>query len=159
MALWRLYYHFVWATKEREPMITPELEEELYGYMLGKGHSLGAIVHAIGGTENHVHVVASVPPKLSLAEFVKGVKGSSSFHMNHGVLTDDLASFGWQRGYGVFSFGGKRLGRVVEYATRQKEHHREGRIIARLEEDDQEDDGPCVWDDGSAIAGIRITPV
>ena len=36
MAFWRLFYHIVWATKGREPLITQELEAELYGYLRGK---------------------------------------------------------------------------------------------------------------------------
>ena len=49
MALWRLYYHLIWATKERQPLITPERETEVYGYIIGKADKLGSIIHAIGG--------------------------------------------------------------------------------------------------------------
>ncbi len=55
MALWRLYYHFVWSTKDRRDLITPEMEPDLYGYIIGKAVALGAIVHAINGTTNHTH--------------------------------------------------------------------------------------------------------
>ncbi|RDH47132.1 IS200/IS605 family transposase, partial [Mastigocladus laminosus WC112] len=49
MALWRLYYHLVWTTKERQPLITTNLETQLYGYIIGKADQLGSIIHAIGG--------------------------------------------------------------------------------------------------------------
>jgi REP element-mobilizing transposase RayT len=49
MALWRLYYHLVWAAKERQPLITPDKEPKLYSYIIGKADALGSIVHAIGG--------------------------------------------------------------------------------------------------------------
>ena len=140
MAFWRLFYHIVWATKEREPLITQGLEAELYGYLRGKADSLGSIVHAIGGVDDHVHIVASISPKLAMADFVRHLKGSSSHHMNH--LPGAPGNFGWQRGYGVISLGQRQLERAIDYACNQKEHHRQGTIIPALERMDVEDDGP-----------------
>jgi putative transposase len=40
MALWRLYYHIIWATKKREPLITNDIEKKLYGYLIGKADHL-----------------------------------------------------------------------------------------------------------------------
>ena len=101
MALWRLYYHLVWATKERQPLINPEREAELYAYIIGKLDALSCIVHAIGGVEDHIHLVVSIPPTLSIADFVKNIKGSSAYHMNQ-ALSASSNKFGWQEGYGVF---------------------------------------------------------
>jgi REP element-mobilizing transposase RayT len=155
MALWRLYYHFVWATKERHPLITADIEPVLYGYIIGKAHALACIVHAIGGVENHIHIVASVPPALSIADFVKGIKGSSAHYLNHEVSGSNL-QFGWQRGYGVFSLGSKQLDQAVAYVKNQKLHHQQGTTIAALEQDNDEDDGPAIWNDGEAIVGIKV---
>ena len=69
MALWRLYYHLVWTTKNRQYLITPDKESTLYNYIIGKADSLGCIIHGIGGIEDHIHLVASIPPSLSIAEF------------------------------------------------------------------------------------------
>ena len=154
MALWRLYYHFVWATKERHPFIIPDVEPVLYGYMIGKAHALDCIIHAIGGTENHIHLVASIPPKVSIADFVKGVKGSSAHYMNHSSVIS-LPRFAWQRGYGVFSLGRKQLDEAVAYVRGQKEHHQRGTAILSLERDSHEDNGPVVWNRGAAIAEIK----
>lgn len=127
MAFWRLYYHFSWATKNRLPLITQDIEEELYGYISRKINSLRCIPHAIGGIEDHIHIVVSIPPKLSIAEFVKHVKGSSSHHMNK------QKPFQWQRSYGVFSLGSKQLDTAIEYVSHQKERHERGDIINALE--------------------------
>lgn len=61
MALWHLYYHLVWATKERQPLIAPDREAELYRYIIGKADALDCIVHCLGGTEDHIHLVVSIP--------------------------------------------------------------------------------------------------
>lgn len=155
MALWRLFYHFVWATSERRPLITPEIEPLVYGYMLGKAHALGCTVHAIGGMPDHMHLVASVPPKLAVAECVRNVKGAAAYHVNHSSQKQSV-TFGWQRGYGVFSIGQAQLDAVVTYVRNQKVHHRQGSLQSDLESMDDCDDGPEPWNQGEAIAHIRI---
>jgi putative transposase len=140
MALWRLYYHLVWATKERQPLITSEREAKLYGYIISKANELGTIIHAINGIENHIHVIASIPPKISISDFVQKIKGSSTHYINHLSPGEDM--FGWQRGYGVFSLGRKQLEQAVIYVKNQKEHHLNGTTIASLEEHNQDDDCP-----------------
>ncbi len=153
MALWRLYYHFVWATKERQPLISPDLQPIIYGYIIGKAHAMGVIVHAIGGMDDHIHIVSSIPPKVSLADFVRFTKGGSSYHVNH---TFQEADFGWQRGYGVFSLGGKQLYSAIDYVLNQETHHRLNNIEQRLEDYALLDDGPAIWNHGKAIAKIKI---
>jgi REP element-mobilizing transposase RayT len=155
MAFWRLYYHLVWATKERHPLITSDIEQELYGYIIGKAIALGCITHAVGGIEDHIHLVSSIPPKLSIADFVQKIKGSSAYHLNHGLFTDK-PKFQWQRGYGVFSLGSKQLLEAVTYVVNQKEHHQQGTIIPAMERCDEEDDGPAPWNNGEAIARIKV---
>lgn len=141
MALWRLYYHIVWATKERQPLIIPEREPSLYNYIIAKADSLGCITHAIGGIENHIHIVASIPPSLSISEFVQKIKGSSAHHFNSQSPANNY-QFSWQRGYGVFSMGQKQIDIAIAYVNNQKQHHAQGTEIKALERDDYEDDAP-----------------
>ena len=155
MTFWRLYYHIVWATKERHPMISSDTESKLYGYIIGKANALGCIIHAIGGTENHIHLIASIPPKLSIADFVKNIKGSSAHYMNHEPSFSLHYQFGWQRGYGVFSLGRKQLDGAVAYVRNQKTHHQQGTTISSLEREFHDDDKPVVWNHGEAIAEIE----
>jgi REP element-mobilizing transposase RayT len=82
MVLWRLYYHIVWATKKREPLISHDIESQVYGYLTGKANHLVCINHAIGGVEDHIHLVISIPPKISIAECVKALKGSIAHYCN-----------------------------------------------------------------------------
>jgi putative transposase len=130
MSFWRLYYHLVWSTKQRLPIITPDKEAELYGYIIGKANYLNCITHAINGTENHIHIVTSIPPNLSISEFIKIIKGSSSRHWNNSFSSEQLY---WQEGYGVFSLGSKQLETAVNYVKNQKIHHAQGTAIASLE--------------------------
>ncbi len=140
MALWRLYYHLVWGTKNRQPLIDSKREARLYPYIVSKADSLNCIIHAINGTDTHVHVVASIPPKIAIAEFVKLIKGSSSHHLNQNF--PDQPKFIWQEGYGVFSLGGKQLDKAIAYVENQKIHHQHNTTISMLERIDHNNDPP-----------------
>ncbi|MBW4643574.1 MAG: transposase [Goleter apudmare HA4340-LM2] len=59
MAFWRTYYHLIWATESRQPLITTNRETELYRYIIGKADAIGGIIHAIDGVEDHIHLVLS----------------------------------------------------------------------------------------------------
>ena len=132
MSLWRIYYHIVWATKQRQLLIGSDKEPELYNYIIGKSNFLNCIVHAIGGMEDHIHIVVSIPPTMAISEFVKKIKGSSSYYFNHtNTATSD--KFAWQEGYGVFSLGSKQLESAVIYVTNQKLHHSQGTTNSHLE--------------------------
>ncbi|MDO8672966.1 MAG: IS200/IS605 family transposase [Dehalococcoidia bacterium] len=141
MPLWIIYYHIVWTTKDRLPLISPDLERPLIDYVTGKAVALETILHAINGTEDHLHLVLSIPPKLSVAHVVGHLKGASSHWANE--RTDHKPEFAWQRGYGVFSFGPRQLQDAVSYVHRQKEHHRDGSTVVQwLEKVSDNDEGP-----------------
>ncbi len=154
MALWRLYYHVVWATKERHPFITTNVEPLLYGYIGTKVKESGCLLHAIGGIEDHIHLVVSIPPKLSIADFVKNIKGSSAHYLNH-ETSKPTSNFSWQFGYGVFSMGSKQLDEAVAYVLNQKAHHGNGSLITALERDLDEDDKPSLYKKDDRLTNIR----
>jgi REP element-mobilizing transposase RayT len=131
MPYWRLNYHFIWGTKNREPLILPAFETDLYRVIASKADELGAIVHAIGGIENHIHLIASVPPKIALSTFIGQVKGNSSHFVNH-VIQPNFR-FRWQAEYGVQSFDKKKLPLLVRYVQNQRKHHQDDNLIDLLE--------------------------
>lgn len=130
MTIWRTYYHLVWATYNRAPLITKTIEPELYRFIDAKTKSLHCLFHSIGGIEDHIHLIVSIPPKRAIADFVKQIKGSSSHHLNHMFQNQ---TFAWQREYGVFSLGGKQLLGAIAYVNQQKQHHHDGTLILGLE--------------------------
>lgn len=131
MPYWKLHYHFVWSTKKRLPLIDPTLEPALYRAIAAKAQDIGGFVHALGGTEDHVHFAVSIPPKLAPAKFIGDVKGNSSHFVNH-VIKPDF-EFYWQDEYGVLSFGERNLPAVARYIHNQKQHHADGTLIAAME--------------------------
>jgi putative transposase len=136
MPYWKLYYHFVWSTKNRFPFIDASIESALYRAIVAKSQQMEGFVHAIGGMEDHVHLAVSIPPKIALAKFIGDIKGNSSHYINH-VIKPDF-EFRWQDAYGAFSFGEKSLSTVVRYIQNQKEHHADGTLIATMEQMDEQ---------------------
>lgn len=138
MTYWRLHYHLIRATYERQPIITPEREKMFYGVLYKKAEELGLKIHAGGNIEDHVHVVASIPPMLAVAECVRQLKGASSFAINR--MDGSNGQFKWQGGYGALSVGERSLETVMEYAAKQKEHHCNNKLIAVYERIDEDED-------------------
>lgn len=136
MTYWRLHYHLIWATYNREPTLSHEREKMFYGVLYKKGEELGLKIHAAGNTEDHAHVVASIPPKLAVADCVRHLKGASAFAINR--MSGSDRQFKWQGGYGALSVGERSLETVMVYAAKQKEHHRENRLVEVYERIDEE---------------------
>jgi putative transposase len=127
----RLYVHLVWATWDRLPLITPEVQPAVYRCIQAEATRLGCRVGAIGGIEDHVHVLVRHPPAVSISEMVKQTKGVSSRLMQQEVRLGDF--FKWQGSYGAFSISERDIAMVRRYIHRQEEHHRSGRLNATLE--------------------------
>ena len=140
MSFWRNYYHLIWTTKNREPLIRPEFEGQLYSYLIKKAAELGCYTYAIGGIIEHVHAVLAIPPKHAVAYVVKTLKGGSSHYVNHVIRPANR--FDWQRGYGCLTLGETQRTRAVLYVQQQKQHHAESTANAWLERADEFDEGP-----------------
>ena len=124
-------FRITWHTKNSFPMITQKIEDRLFQYLTHKIiEKPGAYLHALGGTETHVHIAASLEPNILVSDWVGKLKGSSSHYINHEVQPKALE---WQRGYGIVTFGTKDLEWVVAYIRNQKDHHRNGTVHDRLE--------------------------
>jgi putative transposase len=116
------YYHFIWATKRREPVITAGVEPALNVHIRERCKEMGVFVYALDGVEDHRHLVCSVPPRLAVGEFMQKLKGGSSHYINH--MPDGRFRLQWQVGYGGHTFSLRDLKRVVAYVENQKQHHR-----------------------------------
>lgn len=155
MSFWRLYYHLVWATKNRAPLITPLVEPRLYGCLRSRAVEMGVNVYAVRGYLNHVHLVVSVPPPLALADVVKRLKGASAFELNESE--DTAGQFIWQRGYGALSLGERQKPAAIAYVHAQEEHHTRGTANDWLERATDLDDAPGDAA-GSQMAAVREDP-
>ncbi len=115
----RNHIHLIFSTKDRRNIIAKQWQPRLWAYLAGicKNHEM--ILVAVGGTENHAHILYHLPPKLALAKAVLLLKTNSSKWMNEQGI-----DFSWQEGYGAFSVSSSNLDQVTRYIQNQEAHHR-----------------------------------
>ena len=114
--------HFVWGTADRQPLLHASWRDRLHGYIGGVLESKNAKLIAAGGLEDHVHVLASLPATISLAEAANAMKANSSRWIHENI--SQSKGFDWQRGYGAFSVSKSAETQLKTYIHNQVEHHR-----------------------------------
>ena len=114
--------HLIFATKGREPFITPAVEHELHAYLAAVFRECGSPALAVNGTTNHVHVLCVLSRRITVAALVEEAKKRSSKWIK--ARGPALRTFQWQTGYGAFSIGQSNVAALKRYIAGQKEHHR-----------------------------------
>ena len=123
-----LYFHLVFHTKNNDRSIRDEWRERLHEFLGGCVRTAGGIAIAIGGTDDHVHLLISIRATHRLADVVKDIKVASSKWVHQEI---GAKLFGWQNGYGAFTVGTSQLDRVRGYVLNQDKHH--GKVSAKEE--------------------------
>jgi putative transposase len=116
------YFHCVFGTKERQPLISPGLQERLWPFLGGIARQNEMKAIEIGGVADHVHMLLSLPSTLSIAKAMQLIKGGSSKWVHETFPEQRL--FGWQVKYGAFSVSVSQLDNTMQYIQGQAEHHR-----------------------------------
>jgi len=139
-------FHCVFSTKERRKVIAEDVRERLWAYIGGiaREHEMKAL--AVGGTEDHVHILLSLPATKGGSQAMREIKQGSSRWMHE---TCGMPEFAWQEGYGAFSVGLNQVDATVAYIASQQEHHRrrdfQAEYVAFLKKHRIEYDPRYVW--------------
>lgn len=118
----KIWIHAIWATKERTPFITKNVESKVYDFMGDQLRETGCPVRIINGMPDHIHCLFLLNPQKSISEVIKQIKGSSSHFINQNNLIPE--KFAWQTGYAAYSVSESTKERVFQYIQNQKKHHR-----------------------------------
>lgn len=121
-SLSQLYVHIIFHTKYNQSLIRPEVEKELYAYIGGVIKENGFVPIKINGTEDHIHILATMSKNIALAKFVEEIKRNSSRWIKTKGL--EYQDFAWQGGYAGYSVSQSVVERVKKYIENQKEHHK-----------------------------------
>jgi REP element-mobilizing transposase RayT len=142
------YFHCVFSTKERRPQITPELADRLWPFLGGIARQNKMKAIEIGGMEDHVHILLSLPSTMAIAKALQLIKGGSSKWVHETFPEHRL--FAWQEKYGAFSVSVSQLDKITEYIKGQQEHHRtmtfKEEFLALLKKHQIEYDERYLWD-------------
>ncbi len=119
----KLYAHCVFSPKGKTSMLTDSIRDNVHKYIYGIIEGLKCYPVAINGTEDHIHILAGFRPTISISDFVRDIKRSSSLYINNNHFFGH--KFCWQEGYGAFTVGYRELDIVYKYILNQQIHHQE----------------------------------
>ena len=117
-----LHYHFVFSTRHRLPVISPNIKTRLWEYLGGIVKGAGGIPIQIGGMEDHVHLSVTLPQEQSVMSFMRDLKAASSGWVHD--TFPEVKDFWWQKGYGAFTVSHSGLEDVKDYIVKQEKHHK-----------------------------------
>ncbi|MBW4508165.1 MAG: IS200/IS605 family transposase [Scytonematopsis contorta HA4267-MV1] len=130
----QLYLHFIWGSWDRLPLITPDIQKKVYATIIHHCEKLGGTVIAVGGIEDHVHLLMGMPPTLSVSDLIKNIKGGSSHFITHEIKPGHF--FKWQGSYGAFTVSHEGINDVAKYIRNQAIHHQQQSIFSNWELND-----------------------
>jgi REP element-mobilizing transposase RayT len=143
-----LHYHVIFSTKNRERWITPAIEHRVWEYLGGIARENDLTPKIIGGVDDHIHLLFSMPPNITVSEALKRIKGGSSGWVK--ATFPRCGGFGWQDGYGAFTVSKSQIPEVTSYLRGQREHHKLKTFMeeyrALLDKHEVEYDERYLWD-------------
>jgi putative transposase len=116
-----LYYHIVFVTRKREPLIDRPMAGFLQHFFLGKCEEMQVHLLAQGILCDHVHLVLSLRPTHYIPEILNYLKGTSSHEANHHGAFDNVLY--WMRGYHIDSISPATLQQAKTYVQNQHQRH------------------------------------
>jgi len=113
-----LYYHIIFSTKNREPIIGPGWRASFHDYLGGTVNGLGGQSLTVGGVDDHLHLLVQLNAMHRLADFMRELKKASS-----AWAAAKTGSFAWQEGYAALTVSASAVPDVRDYIRKQEEHH------------------------------------
>ncbi|MBO4714553.1 MAG: transposase, partial [Verrucomicrobia bacterium] len=118
----KINMHLIFHIKNTGITMRQEDLERIFSYIAGIIKGLEGMPIQIGGVNDHIHILTSMPKTMSLAEFVQSIKIKSNKWIK--TLDGSYISFAWQNGYGAFSVSPSILDKTILYIKNQEYHHR-----------------------------------
>jgi len=115
-------YHIVFSTKDRSPVLKEDRREDLFRYIWGIIKNRNGHLYRINGLEDHLHILTSLHPTVSLADLVKDIKTGSAHWIKQNSVFKKFSH--WQEGYGAFTCSMSEIDGLIEYIQGQQQHHR-----------------------------------
>ena len=119
----RLYYHVVWTTRNREPLIDAGVAAFLCRYLRGVARQERAHVLEIGMVGTHVHLLVRVHPTTELSRLLQRFKGGSSAVAGKERHSSTGVALKWSKGYSIETVSPRTLEAVRQYLRQQPARH------------------------------------
>ena len=122
MPFLKIWIHFVWATKNREPILSDDKRQLLFEHIKSNGLQKNIYVDFVNGHMDHVHALVSLNSEQTISKVAQLLKGESSFWANKYKIFPNQVF--WQDDYFAVSVSESGVNKVREYIRNQEEHHR-----------------------------------
>jgi REP element-mobilizing transposase RayT len=129
----KAWVHYVWATKNREPVLTDSIRHILFSHIRANAKEKGIYIDRINGYIEHVHCLVSLSSNQTIEKVAQLLKGESSFWFNHqsGISPTPLY---WQNDYFAVSVSESGVDKVRAYIDNQEEHHKKKTFAQEYDE-------------------------
>ena len=117
----KLNIHIVFHVKRTSVLLRKGDLPQVFGFIGGVIKNIGGYPITVGGVDNHIHILATMPKTMSVSDFVKTIKANSSRWIK--TLDECYKAFAWQEGYGAFCVSPSLLKKTIRYIETQEEHH------------------------------------
>jgi REP element-mobilizing transposase RayT len=118
----QILYHIIFSTKNRQRVITRANREVLLKYIWGLIKNRNCHLFRINAVEDHIHILTSLHPTVSLSDLIKDIKISTNKFIKENNLFPRFEN--WQEGYAAFTISYDQKDKMIEYIKNQEEHHR-----------------------------------
>jgi REP element-mobilizing transposase RayT len=127
----QLYYHFVWATHDRQPFLVGELRPDLLRIQAEEIARRGGILIRQNCVADHMHLLVRLTPNILVSDFIGQVKGAVCYRFNHEV--NPRIRLKWQEGYAVLTLREEEVEKVARAIDNQERLHQERKLSRVLE--------------------------
>ena len=117
----QIFIQIVFVVAGRGKIIPQSHKEELHKYISGIIRNKGQKLYAINCMPDHVHILLSIKPNISLSDLVRDIKNNATNFINKNEWAP--GRFCWQKGFGAFSYSKSHVDRVIKYIENQERHH------------------------------------
>lgn len=118
----RIWIHLIFATKNRERIISSNLKTKLLEHIKVNAKEKEIWIDSINCTQGDMHILFSLGSEQSISKAAMLIKGESSFWVNKQKLIP--GKFEWQDEYLALSVSESVVEKVRKYISDQEEHHR-----------------------------------
>ena len=116
------YFQLVFAVRNRNALIRKEWKDQLEKYISGIIRNNGHKVLALGTMPDHIHILLGYHLNQLIPDLVEQIKTSSNAWVKENRLS--RFRFGWQNGYGAFTYSRSQIDAVIKYILNQEKHHK-----------------------------------
>src|SRR4030095_3367944 len=129
----RVWIHYVWSTKNREPVLIDKYRYPLFDHIKQNALLKKIYIDRLNGYYDHVHCLLSLGSDQTIEKTAQLIKGESSFWFNN-KSSLNAGKLEWQDEYFAVSLSESQLDTLRSYIDNQVAHHQKKRFAEEYQE-------------------------